>query len=199
MAEYSSYDIFALLISILLPPLGVLMKRGFRGDFWLNILLTILGWLPGLFHAFYVIYKYRDDPAHGTHGTHGTHGKHGTHGTYGTYGTHGKHGTRPQKIIINSDNNTPPMSNNQPQPQSQYHHQSQDKPNYQPNYQPQYQQQYTSPSTPPRPMNKDKGKDPFHDDNHAGTSNEIPPAYGDHKNDELRGESNQYYRDDKKV
>jgi uncharacterized membrane protein YqaE (UPF0057 family) len=43
MAEYSTYDILALLVTILLPPLGVFMKRGFRGDFWINILLTILG------------------------------------------------------------------------------------------------------------------------------------------------------------
>jgi hypothetical protein len=148
-----------------------------------------IGWLPGLFHAFFIIYEYRDDPTRGkhgiheTHGTHGTHGKHETYGTYGTHGTPGKHGTRPQKIIIHSDNN---KLQNQPQ-----HHQSQDRPNHQP----QYQQQYVPPSTPPRPMDKDKGKDPFHDDNYAGTSNEIPPAYGDH----IKGESNQYYRDDKKI
>ncbi|CAG8657585.1 13385_t:CDS:2 [Funneliformis caledonium] len=46
MAQYSIYDIIALLVSIMLPPLGVVMKRG---------------WLPGLFHAFYVIFKYRDE------------------------------------------------------------------------------------------------------------------------------------------
>ncbi|GBC01194.1 hypothetical protein RclHR1_00410021 [Rhizophagus clarus] len=184
MAEYSTYDIVALLISVLLPPLGVFMKRGFHIDFWINILLTILGWLPGLFHAFFIIYEYRNDSTH-EHGKHG----HGTHGTtYGTHGTHGKQGTRPQKIIIHSNDNVPMSNNNNNQNQPQYY-QSQD----QPNYQPQYQQQRT------RPMDKDKGKDPFHDDNYAGTSNEIPPAYGDHKNDELKGESNQYDRDDKKV
>ncbi|CAG8496867.1 7053_t:CDS:2 [Funneliformis mosseae] len=61
MAQYSIYDIIALLVSIMLPPLGVVMKRGFNADFWINIILTLLGWLPGLFHAFYVIFKYRDE------------------------------------------------------------------------------------------------------------------------------------------
>lgn len=43
MPEYSTYDIIALLVSIMFPPLGVLMKRGLASDFWINLILTFLG------------------------------------------------------------------------------------------------------------------------------------------------------------
>jgi len=49
------------LVAIFLPPLGVFLKTGCGADFLINILLTILGWLPGVIHAFYVISKH--DPA----------------------------------------------------------------------------------------------------------------------------------------
>ena len=39
-----------LLCSILFPPLGVAMKRGCGGDLFINILLTLCGYLPGNFH-----------------------------------------------------------------------------------------------------------------------------------------------------
>ncbi|MFC3396020.1 YqaE/Pmp3 family membrane protein [Brenneria rubrifaciens] len=40
--------------TILLPPLGVLLGKGVGGAFILNILLTLLGYFPGLIHAFWV-------------------------------------------------------------------------------------------------------------------------------------------------
>ena len=43
------------LFSILLPPLGVFLKVGFGGQFWLNILLTIFGYIPGVVHAVWII------------------------------------------------------------------------------------------------------------------------------------------------
>ena len=42
-------DLLRILIAILLPPLGVFLQVGFAGAFWLNILLTLLGYIPGLF------------------------------------------------------------------------------------------------------------------------------------------------------
>ncbi len=44
-----------IILSVLLPPLGVFFKVGIGGHFWLNIVLTILGYLPGLIHAIWVI------------------------------------------------------------------------------------------------------------------------------------------------
>ena len=51
-------DIFKVIFAIILPPVGVFMEVGFKGHFWLNILLTILGYIPGIIHALYVIMKH---------------------------------------------------------------------------------------------------------------------------------------------
>ena len=51
-------DPIRILLAILLPPLGVFLKVGLTGHFWLNILLTILGFIPGIIHALYVIIKH---------------------------------------------------------------------------------------------------------------------------------------------
>ncbi|WP_417458710.1 YqaE/Pmp3 family membrane protein [Kordiimonas sp.] len=50
-------DIVRIIIAILLPPLGVFLQVGIGAQFWLNILLTILGYFPGIIHAVYVIAK----------------------------------------------------------------------------------------------------------------------------------------------
>ncbi|MEO0393174.1 MAG: YqaE/Pmp3 family membrane protein [Pseudomonadota bacterium] len=50
-------DILRILIAILLPPLGVFLQVGLGKHFWINILLTILGYLPGIVHAVYIIAK----------------------------------------------------------------------------------------------------------------------------------------------
>lgn len=50
-------DILKIIIAIILPPLGVFLEVGITGAFWLNILLTILGYLPGIIHAIWIIAK----------------------------------------------------------------------------------------------------------------------------------------------
>ncbi len=50
-------DFIRIIIAILLPPLGVFLQVGFAGAFWLNILLTLLGYFPGVIHAVYIIAK----------------------------------------------------------------------------------------------------------------------------------------------
>lgn len=50
-------DLLRILIAILLPPLGVFLQVGIGKHFWLNILLTILGYIPGIVHAVYIIAK----------------------------------------------------------------------------------------------------------------------------------------------
>ncbi|KAJ7603576.1 UPF0057-domain-containing protein [Roridomyces roridus] len=42
-------------LAIFLPPVAVLMKRGLLADFWINLCLTILGWIPGMIHAWWII------------------------------------------------------------------------------------------------------------------------------------------------
>jgi len=48
-------DFFRIVVSIIVPPLGVYWQVGFTGQFWINVLLTLLGYLPGLIHAIYII------------------------------------------------------------------------------------------------------------------------------------------------
>ena len=50
-------DFFRIIIAIFLPPLGVFLQVGIGGAFWLNILLTILGYIPGIVHAIWIIAK----------------------------------------------------------------------------------------------------------------------------------------------
>ena len=50
-------ELLKIIISVLLPPLGVFLQVGIGGHFWLNILLTILGYIPGVVHAIWVIAK----------------------------------------------------------------------------------------------------------------------------------------------
>jgi uncharacterized membrane protein YqaE (UPF0057 family) len=54
----TAMDILRIIIAILLPPLGVFLQVGFGGHFWLNILLTLLGYIPGIIHAIWVIVKH---------------------------------------------------------------------------------------------------------------------------------------------
>jgi uncharacterized membrane protein YqaE (UPF0057 family) len=48
-------DLVRIIFSILLPPLGVFLQVGIGGAFWLNILLTLLGYIPGIVHAVWII------------------------------------------------------------------------------------------------------------------------------------------------
>ncbi|MGH8161288.1 MAG: YqaE/Pmp3 family membrane protein [Gammaproteobacteria bacterium] len=48
-------DLIRILLSILIPPLGVFLQVGFGLQFWVNVLLTILGYIPGVLHAIYII------------------------------------------------------------------------------------------------------------------------------------------------
>jgi uncharacterized membrane protein YqaE (UPF0057 family) len=48
-------EILRIVLAIILPPLGVFLQVGLTKHFWINILLTILGYIPGLVHAVWVI------------------------------------------------------------------------------------------------------------------------------------------------
>lgn len=50
-------DIIRIIFSILLPPLGVFLQVGIGPQFWINILLTLLGYIPGIVHAVWIIAK----------------------------------------------------------------------------------------------------------------------------------------------
>ncbi|GJJ78490.1 hypothetical protein EMPS_10849 [Entomortierella parvispora] len=62
MANFSGADIFLFIIGFFLPPLVIGLKQGCGADFLISIGLTLLGHVPGIVYAWYVIYKNRDDP-----------------------------------------------------------------------------------------------------------------------------------------
>ncbi len=48
-------DIIKIIFAIILPPVGVFLEVGLGKHFWINILLTLLGFIPGIIHALWVI------------------------------------------------------------------------------------------------------------------------------------------------
>lgn len=43
------------LIAFFLPPLAVFLVAGLTAHFWINLVLFLLGWFPGVIHAVYVV------------------------------------------------------------------------------------------------------------------------------------------------
>ncbi len=43
-----------ILLTIFLPPVAVALRQGIGWQFLLNVVLTIIGWLPGVIHALWV-------------------------------------------------------------------------------------------------------------------------------------------------
>ncbi len=50
-------DLLRIVLAILLPPLGVFFEVGFGKHFWINVVLTLLGYIPGIIHAVWVIVR----------------------------------------------------------------------------------------------------------------------------------------------
>ncbi|KAI2802980.1 plasma membrane proteolipid Pmp3 [Blomia tropicalis] len=55
---FTCSDICKIILAVILPPLGVLAEKGCGVDLLINIALTILGFIPGIIHALYIIFKY---------------------------------------------------------------------------------------------------------------------------------------------
>ena len=48
-------DVLRILLSVILPPIGVALEVGISKHFWINVILTLFGFLPGIIHAVYII------------------------------------------------------------------------------------------------------------------------------------------------
>ncbi|XP_004302326.1 PREDICTED: hydrophobic protein RCI2A [Fragaria vesca subsp. vesca] len=46
-----------IIIAILLPPLGVFLRFGCGVEFWICLILTLCGYLPGIIYAIWAITK----------------------------------------------------------------------------------------------------------------------------------------------
>lgn len=50
-------DLIRILLSVFLPPIGVALEVGITKHFWINVILTLFGYIPGIVHAVYIIAK----------------------------------------------------------------------------------------------------------------------------------------------
>ncbi|MBF0188179.1 MAG: YqaE/Pmp3 family membrane protein [Magnetococcales bacterium] len=46
-----------ILIALFFPPVEAFLQVGFGLQFWVNIVLTLLGWLPGCVHALWLLLR----------------------------------------------------------------------------------------------------------------------------------------------
>jgi uncharacterized membrane protein YqaE (UPF0057 family) len=49
--------VLKIVLAIVLPPVAAFMQVGIGMHFWINIVLTILGFVPGMIHAIWLIAK----------------------------------------------------------------------------------------------------------------------------------------------
>jgi uncharacterized membrane protein YqaE (UPF0057 family) len=56
---YKEYfmELIKIICAIILPPLGVFLQVGIGKHFWINIILTLFGYIPGIVHAVWVVAK----------------------------------------------------------------------------------------------------------------------------------------------
>ncbi|CAM8971476.1 unnamed protein product [Rhodiola kirilowii] len=43
------------ILAILLPPVGVFLRKKLEVEFWICLVLTLLGYLPGIIYALYIL------------------------------------------------------------------------------------------------------------------------------------------------
>ncbi len=47
--------IVKVILAIILPPAAAVWQVGFSTHFWINLLLTLFGWFPGMVHALWLV------------------------------------------------------------------------------------------------------------------------------------------------
>ncbi|KAJ7031563.1 hypothetical protein C8F04DRAFT_693031, partial [Mycena alexandri] len=53
---FTASDILKIIAAVILPPLGVFLERGCGTDLLINVLLTILGFIPGIIHGMFLLF-----------------------------------------------------------------------------------------------------------------------------------------------
>jgi uncharacterized membrane protein YqaE (UPF0057 family) len=53
--------IIQIIAAIVLPPVGVFLATGVSSALVINILLTLLGWVPGVIHALWILAKQSEE------------------------------------------------------------------------------------------------------------------------------------------
>jgi uncharacterized membrane protein YqaE (UPF0057 family) len=55
--------ILKIIVAFLLPPAAAFWQARLGLQFWINLVLTIIGWLPGVIHALWLILRSRPKKA----------------------------------------------------------------------------------------------------------------------------------------
>lgn len=55
VSVYSDNTVLLVILAIFIPPLAVALARGIGNEFWLDLLLTILFFLPGMIYALLIV------------------------------------------------------------------------------------------------------------------------------------------------
>jgi uncharacterized membrane protein YqaE (UPF0057 family) len=56
-ADSPGGDLLRIILSVILPPVGVFLEVGLTTQFWINVILTLLGYIPGIIHALWIILR----------------------------------------------------------------------------------------------------------------------------------------------
>lgn len=54
-------NVIRMILALLLPPLAAFLTVGICLHFWLNILLSIFFWVPGMIHALWLVVRKAGD------------------------------------------------------------------------------------------------------------------------------------------
>lgn len=46
---------------LLLPPVAAFLQVGLSTHFWINLILSLLGYIPGMVHAFWLVFTDRKE------------------------------------------------------------------------------------------------------------------------------------------
>jgi uncharacterized membrane protein YqaE (UPF0057 family) len=57
MADAGIPKIVLIILAFFIPPLAVGLKEGITAQFWINLILTLIFWLPGFIHALVVVLR----------------------------------------------------------------------------------------------------------------------------------------------
>lgn len=64
--DASPAEIWPLLLGAIVPPLGVFLETGLKRVFWINLILTCLGFVPGAIHAIWFLSSRPEQKGHET-------------------------------------------------------------------------------------------------------------------------------------
>ena len=57
MTKQTTNDLVMIVIALILPPLAMFLHVGLTKHFFINIILCLFGYVPGIIHAVYMIAK----------------------------------------------------------------------------------------------------------------------------------------------